>query len=215
MRRRQNAARRAAHRRARRAFGCAAGLDRQGRTLGAASWAIHRQAAVQSRRRRRRLRLIVVAAVSYRRRSRADISIRSPTRCRDVRDAIGRTVRLPHRRRSNFSGNKHLNRDEILARAGVTGLSSLLFFDVTAARARLMSDPRIADATILKLYPDPLADRDHGAPAVRAVADQSAGQRDRRRRHRARALRVARISQAADVRRTWRREARQGAARDA
>ena len=55
-----------------------------------------------------------------------------------------------------FSGNKHLNREEILARAGVTGMSSLLFFDVTAARARLMSDPRIADATLLKLYPDHL-----------------------------------------------------------
>ena len=55
-----------------------------------------------------------------------------------------------------FSGNRHLNRDEILARAGVTGTSSLLFFDVADARARLMSDPRIADATLLKLYPDRL-----------------------------------------------------------
>ena len=55
-----------------------------------------------------------------------------------------------------FSGNKHLTRDEILARAGVTGTSSLLFFDVSDARARLMTDPRIGDATLLKLYPDRL-----------------------------------------------------------
>ena len=55
-----------------------------------------------------------------------------------------------------FSGNKHLNRDEILARAGVTGTSSLLFFDVADARKKLVSDPRIADATLLKLYPDRL-----------------------------------------------------------
>jgi cell division protein FtsQ len=74
---------------------------------------------------------------------------------RDVRDAVGRLVgfRIAG---IGFTGNKHLTRDEILVRAGVTGLTSLLFFDVTAARSRLMSDPRIADATILKLYPDRL-----------------------------------------------------------
>lgn len=55
-----------------------------------------------------------------------------------------------------FSGQKNVNREEILARAGVTGTSSLLFFDVAEARQRLMEDPRIADATILKLYPDRL-----------------------------------------------------------
>ena len=55
-----------------------------------------------------------------------------------------------------FSGNKHLNREEILARAGVTGTTSLLFFDVADARSRLMADPRIAEATILKLSPDRL-----------------------------------------------------------
>jgi cell division protein FtsQ len=74
---------------------------------------------------------------------------------RDLRDGIGRTVGFRIASIA-FAGNKHLNREEILARAGVTGLSSLLFFDVTAARARLMSDPRIADAAILKLFPDQL-----------------------------------------------------------
>jgi cell division protein FtsQ len=55
-----------------------------------------------------------------------------------------------------FTGQQHISRDEILARAGVTGTSSLLFFDVAAARTHLMADPRIADATLLKLYPDRL-----------------------------------------------------------
>jgi cell division protein FtsQ len=55
-----------------------------------------------------------------------------------------------------FAGQKNVNREEILARAGITGTTSLLFFDVSDARKRLMADPRIADATILKLYPDRL-----------------------------------------------------------
>ena len=55
-----------------------------------------------------------------------------------------------------FTGNKHLNREEILSRAGVTGNTSLLFFDVADARTQLMADPRIGDATLLKLYPDRL-----------------------------------------------------------
>jgi cell division protein FtsQ len=56
----------------------------------------------------------------------------------------------------SFTGQQHLNREEILTRAGISGTSSLLFFDVSDARKRLMQDPRIADATILKLYPDRL-----------------------------------------------------------
>jgi cell division protein FtsQ len=55
-----------------------------------------------------------------------------------------------------LTGNKHLNREEILARAGVTGNTSLLFFDVAGARSRLLDDPWIADATIQKLYPNRL-----------------------------------------------------------
>lgn len=55
-----------------------------------------------------------------------------------------------------LSGNKHLNREEVLARAGVTGNTALLFFDVAIARARLLTDPWVADATIQKLYPDRL-----------------------------------------------------------
>jgi cell division protein FtsQ len=55
-----------------------------------------------------------------------------------------------------LSGERHVSRDEILSSAGVTGTTSLLFFDVDEARDRLKSNPWIADATVLKLYPDRL-----------------------------------------------------------
>ena len=38
----------------------------------------------------------------------------------------------------------------------MTGRASLLFLDADAARARLMANPWIADAAVLKLYPDRL-----------------------------------------------------------
>jgi cell division protein FtsQ len=55
-----------------------------------------------------------------------------------------------------LSGNNHMSREEILATAGVTGHSSLLFLDVADARVRLKTNPWIADATVQKLYPDRL-----------------------------------------------------------
>ncbi len=55
-----------------------------------------------------------------------------------------------------LSGNKEVSREEILTTAGVTGRASLLFLDADAARARLMANPWIADAAVLKLYPDRL-----------------------------------------------------------
>jgi cell division protein FtsQ len=54
------------------------------------------------------------------------------------------------------SGERHVGRDEILATIGVTERSSLLFLDVEGARDRLKTNPWIADATVLKLYPDRL-----------------------------------------------------------
>ena len=57
---------------------------------------------------------------------------------------------------SRSPANKHLSREEIFATAGVTGHSSLLFLDVADARARLKTNPWIADATVQKLYPDRL-----------------------------------------------------------
>jgi len=53
-----------------------------------------------------------------------------------------------------LSGQRQLTRAQILAAAGITARSSLLFFDAAAARARLLSNPWIAEATVLKLYPD-------------------------------------------------------------
>jgi cell division protein FtsQ len=55
-----------------------------------------------------------------------------------------------------LAGERHVSREEILSTAGVTGTTSLLFFDVDAARDRLKTNPWIADATVLKLYPDRL-----------------------------------------------------------
>jgi cell division protein FtsQ len=56
----------------------------------------------------------------------------------------------------SLSGQKEVGRDEILTTAGVTGNASLLFLDADAARVRLMANPWIADAAVLKLYPDRL-----------------------------------------------------------
>ena len=55
-----------------------------------------------------------------------------------------------------LTGNRHMSREEIFATAGVTGHASLLFLDVADARARLKTNPWIADATVQKLYPDRL-----------------------------------------------------------
>jgi cell division protein FtsQ len=55
-----------------------------------------------------------------------------------------------------ISGNIHVTREEVLAIAGVTGTTSLLFLDVAAVREKLKTNPWIADATVLKLYPGEL-----------------------------------------------------------
>ena len=56
----------------------------------------------------------------------------------------------------SLTGPKEVSREEILTIAGVTGRASLLFLDADAARARLLANPWIADAAVLKLYPDRL-----------------------------------------------------------
>jgi cell division protein FtsQ len=56
----------------------------------------------------------------------------------------------------SLTGEKEVSREEILTTAGVTGNASLLFLDADAARERLMANPWIADAAVLKLYPDRL-----------------------------------------------------------
>lgn len=55
-----------------------------------------------------------------------------------------------------LTGEKQLTREEILNIAGISGRASLLFLDADAARNRLKANPWIADATILKLFPDRL-----------------------------------------------------------
>ena len=55
-----------------------------------------------------------------------------------------------------IQGRKQLTQDEVLASGGVSGRSSLLFLDATAVREKLKANPWIADATVLKLYPDQL-----------------------------------------------------------
>jgi cell division protein FtsQ len=55
-----------------------------------------------------------------------------------------------------LSGNVHVSREEVLAIAGITGTTSLLFLDVAVVRDRLRTNPWIADATVLKLYPGEL-----------------------------------------------------------
>ena len=55
-----------------------------------------------------------------------------------------------------IQGRKQLTQDEVLASGGVSGRSSLLFLDAIAVREKLKANPWIADATVLKLYPDQL-----------------------------------------------------------
>jgi cell division protein FtsQ len=55
-----------------------------------------------------------------------------------------------------LSGNHQISREEVLATAGITGTTSLLFLDVDDVRERLKRNPWIADATVLKLYPGAL-----------------------------------------------------------
>jgi len=74
---------------------------------------------------------------------------------KDARDVAANTVGFRIAAIS-LTGTKEVSREEILTIAGVTGRASLLFLDADAARARLMANPWIGDAAILKLYPDRL-----------------------------------------------------------
>ena len=51
------------------------------------------------------------------------------------------------------SGATHMTESRILSIAGITSTSSLPFFDVAGARARLESDPLVKQASVRKLYP--------------------------------------------------------------
>lgn len=56
----------------------------------------------------------------------------------------------------SVTGAQEVGRTMVLATAGVTAHTSLLFLDADAARARLLANPWIRDAAVLKLYPDRL-----------------------------------------------------------
>jgi cell division protein FtsQ len=55
-----------------------------------------------------------------------------------------------------LAGEKEVGRDEILSLAGITDRTSLLFLDAARTRTRLLTNPWIIEATVLKLYPDRL-----------------------------------------------------------
>jgi cell division protein FtsQ len=55
-----------------------------------------------------------------------------------------------------LTGQNQISREDILTAAGITGRTSLLFLDAEAARRELKKNPWIAEATVLKLYPDSL-----------------------------------------------------------
>src|SRR6202167_3161426 len=74
---------------------------------------------------------------------------------KDSRDTVANSVALRIAAIS-LTGSKEVSREEILTTAGVTGRASLLFLDADAARERLMANPWIGDAAVLKLYPDRL-----------------------------------------------------------
>ena len=52
-----------------------------------------------------------------------------------------------------LAGQHEVSRETVLTLAGITGRSSLLFLDAARTRARLLRNPWIAEATVLKLYP--------------------------------------------------------------
>jgi cell division protein FtsQ len=56
----------------------------------------------------------------------------------------------------SVTGHNQLTKEEVLAAAGVTGRSSLLFLDADATRERLKTNSWIADATVRKLLPGQL-----------------------------------------------------------
>ena len=56
----------------------------------------------------------------------------------------------------SVSGGSQVSREQALVLAGVTSRSSLFFFNAETARTQLLANPWIADAAVLKLYPDRL-----------------------------------------------------------
>jgi cell division protein FtsQ len=68
--------------------------------------------------------------------------------CDDIANAVGF-----HIAEVAVAGQHEVSRETILGIAGITVRSSLLFLDAARTRARLLNDPWIAEASVLKLYP--------------------------------------------------------------
>jgi cell division protein FtsQ len=98
--------------------------------------------------------LIILASVAYGM-VRGDHLPAAIATLEDARDSLGNAIGLRIEVIA-IGGQRQLTRDDVLASAGLTGHSSLLLFDVAAARARLKRNPWIADATVQMLYPDRL-----------------------------------------------------------
>jgi cell division protein FtsQ len=74
---------------------------------------------------------------------------------KDARDAAANSLGFRIATVS-VSGAKEVSREQVLTTAGVTRRTSLLFLDADAARVRLLANPWIGDAAVLKLYPNRL-----------------------------------------------------------
>jgi cell division protein FtsQ len=70
----------------------------------------------------------------------------------DICDAVANTLGFRISEVA-LAGEHELPRQKILDIAGITETSSLVFLDAAQTRARLVSNPWIAEATVLKLYP--------------------------------------------------------------
>lgn len=71
---------------------------------------------------------------------------------KDARDTLANAAGFGIQSLS-LTGRKNLSERDILAAAGVTDNTSLLFLDVEAARRRLIANPWIAEASVRKFYP--------------------------------------------------------------
>jgi cell division protein FtsQ len=74
---------------------------------------------------------------------------------RDTRDALANAAGFRIGQLS-VAGTRQLTKTDILAGAGVSPRTSLLFLDVEHARDRLKTSPWIAEASVRKIYPDQL-----------------------------------------------------------
>jgi len=95
--------------------------------------------------------LFVIAAIAYGT-MRGDHIPMVMDQLKDARDGLANAAGF-RIEQASVAGGHQFSHDEVLALAGVTKNTSLLFLDVDAARARLKASPWIAEATVRKLYP--------------------------------------------------------------